>query len=85
MLEALADQFKACPAAGRGQVILTTHSPQLLDCFEPEMLRVVTILEHQTKIGPVATEQIESVREQLMTTGELLTVDPARLAEVSAV
>src|SRR5439155_5587147 len=29
-LESLAHEFKACPQDGRGQVILTTHSPQLL-------------------------------------------------------
>src|SRR3954452_10473117 len=28
-LEALAYEFKVCPRDGRGQVLLTTHSPQL--------------------------------------------------------
>lgn len=78
-LEALAYEFKACPRDGRGQVILTTHSPQLLDYFPPESLRVVDVDKMATRIGPVAPEQMESLREQLLQPGELLTVDPARL------
>lgn len=78
-LEALAYEFKACPQDGRGQVILTTHSPQLLDYFPPESLRVVDIEKMNTRIGPVAPEQMASLREQLLHPGELLTVDPARL------
>ena len=78
-LAVLAEEFKACAASGRGQVILTTHSPQLLDHFDPEQVRVVEITDMGTRIGPMSPEQLESVKEQLMTTGELLTVDPARL------
>jgi predicted ATPase len=79
-LEALAHEFKACAQDGRGQVILTTHSPQLLDYFPPESLRVVDVDKLATQIGPVAPEQMESLREHLLQPGELLTVDPARLA-----
>jgi predicted ATPase len=78
--ESLAYEFKTCPQQGRGQVILTTHSPQLLDCFSPESIRVVDLEQMQTRIGPVAPEQMESLREHLLRPGELLTVDPARLA-----
>lgn len=78
-LEALAYEFKACSRDGRGQVILTTHSPQLLDYFPPESLRVVDVEKMATRIGPVAPEQMESLREHLLQLGELLTVDPARL------
>lgn len=79
-LAVLAEEFKACPDAGRGQIVLTTHSPEFLDHFEPEQLRVVEIDNNQTKIGPVAPEQVETIREQLLHPGELLTVDVARLA-----
>jgi len=80
-LEVLADQFKACPDTGRGQVILTTHSPDLLDHFDVEQIRVVDIDNHVTRIGPVSEEQIEAVQEDLLRPGELLTVDPARIAQ----
>jgi predicted ATPase len=83
-LAVLADEFKACPSAGRGQVLLTSHSPELLNHFEPEQLRVVEIEHYLTKIGPVAPEQVEAIREQLLHPGELLTVDAARLARSEA-
>jgi predicted ATPase len=78
-LESLAREFNTCPRDGRGQVILTTHSPQLLDYFPPESLRVVDMDKLNTRIGPVAPEQMASLREHLLHPGELLTVDPARL------
>lgn len=82
-LQILADQFKSCPETGRGQVILTTHSPELLNHFEPETLRVVEIEKGVTSIGPVVPEQLEELREHLLTPGELLTVDPARAASAA--
>ena len=47
--EALAYEFIACPRDGRGQVILTTHSPQFLDCFLPETIRVVDLENLETR------------------------------------
>ncbi|HVC92119.1 MAG TPA: AAA family ATPase, partial [Pirellulales bacterium] len=79
-LEVLADEFKACATQGRGQIIMTTHSPGLLDHFEPEQIRVVDLNGFETNIGPIAQEQIESVKERLLSAGELLTVDFARIA-----
>jgi AAA domain, putative AbiEii toxin, Type IV TA system len=83
-LATLAEEFKTCPGQGRGQVILTTHSPELLDHFSPESLRVVDIRNYLTTIAPVAAEQVEALREHLLRPGELLTVDPARPAETTA-
>jgi predicted ATPase len=80
-LSVLADEFNACPDAGRGQIIMTTHSPGLLDHFEPQQIRVVDLDGLETRIGPVAPEQVESVKERLLSPGELLTVDLARIAE----
>ena len=83
-LAVLAEEFKAAAELGRGQVLLTTHSPQLLDHFEPESVRVVEMDRDSTTIGPLAKDQFESVKEQLMTAGELLTVDPARTVTPAA-
>lgn len=84
-LSLLADEFKSAPAAGRGQVILTTHSPRLLDHFEAEEIRVVALDGFQTRIGNVSDEQREAIAEQLLEPGELLTVDPARIEEAELV
>ncbi len=78
-LSLLAEEFKAAPAHGHGQVILTTHSPQFLDHFDVEQIRVVELADLQTRIGPVSAEQEEAVRDKLLEPGELLTVDPARM------
>ncbi|MCY2954651.1 MAG: AAA family ATPase [Planctomycetota bacterium] len=80
-LSLLAGEFRAAPAAGRGQVILTTHSPGLLDHFGVDDLRVVDMRDGETIVGRVAQDQRKAVDESLLTTGELLTVDQARIDE----
>jgi predicted ATPase len=80
-LSLLSDEFRAAPDAGRGQVLLTTHSPALLDCFAEDQIRVVDLVDLETRIGQLAQEQKEAIREQLLHTGELLTADPARRQE----
>lgn len=77
-LSLLADEFKAAPNAERGQVLLTTHSPALLDHFSVDQIRVVELVDLETRIGPLVEEQKEAIVEELLHTGELLTVDPAR-------
>ncbi|HLX65269.1 MAG TPA: AAA family ATPase [Planctomycetota bacterium] len=77
-LSSLADQFKLCAEEGRGQVILTTHSPQLLDAFEPEHIRVVEMHDTKTHIGLLAPEQRSAIEDGLMHPRELLTVNNAR-------
>lgn len=78
-LSLLAEEFKAAPAGGRGQILLTTHSPRLLDHFEPDQIRVVELDGFQTRIGLVSSEQKEAIQDKLLDPGELLTVDPARI------
>ena len=80
-LELLADEFKAAPSAGRGQVILTTHSPGLLDHFSADQIRVVVLDGFQTHIGRISREQKDAIKEQLLEPGELLTVDEARIED----
>jgi predicted ATPase len=83
-LRNLAEEFNNAPTAARGQVLLTTQSPDLLDGFAPEQLRVVELDPNQmTKIGPLDPDQAEAVRANLLEPGELLTVDTARVRETS--
>ena len=79
-LASLAEILRYSPEEGHGQVILTTHSPQLLDCFEPESLRVVVMEEGITKIGPVEKKQFSALKKKLLFPGELLTVTDAEIA-----
>ena len=78
-LSLLAEEFKAAPEAGHGQVILTTHSPKLLDHFDVEQIRVVELDGLETRIGLISDEQKDAIRDKLLEPGELLTVDPARM------
>lgn len=78
-LQTLFEAFDSHVKEGRGQVILTTHSPDFLDYFHVDDIRVVTIENQTTRIGLLAPEQKEGVVERLLLPGELLTVDEARL------
>ena len=84
-LSNLAEEFNAASQAGRGQVLLTTQSPDLLDGFAPDQLRVVELDDNQmTRIGELAPDQSEALRAQLLEPGELLTVDSPRTAQTAA-
>jgi len=78
-LSLLADEFNAAPREDRGQVIITTHNPTLLDSFDVDNVRVVEMRDGQSQVGPVSKEQTAEVKDHLLTTGELLKIDQARL------
>ncbi|MDX2039302.1 MAG: AAA family ATPase [Isosphaeraceae bacterium] len=61
-------------ASRRMQVVVTTHSPDLLDhrLVTAENLRIVSWNEGRTDIGKVSPDAIASIRDGLMGAGELL-------------
>ncbi len=59
-------------ASERTQVILTTHSPDLLDMCKAESLRIVEKSEGITYIGPIEETQKQAIQERLFAPGELL-------------
>ena len=68
------------------QVIVSTHSPELLDCdwIGPENLRVATWREGVTQILPLNTAGTETLRSHLMGPGEMMRsegLQPAGLFE----
>lgn len=58
-------------AALRTQILVTTHSPDLITRFDVESLRVVERINGVSQIGPVASTQREAVRQRLFTAGEI--------------
>ncbi|MBM3475005.1 MAG: hypothetical protein FJX75_17220 [Armatimonadetes bacterium] len=62
-------------ASKRTQVIVTTHSPDLMSLFDVGVLRVVEMTEEGTKIGPVADWQKQVVHEKLFSPGELVRIE----------
>ena len=65
-------------ASTRTQVIATTHSPDLIDWLPIESLRAVEIRDGITYVGPVADPQVETVKQELFTAGELHSMDGLR-------
>jgi predicted ATPase len=59
-------------ASRRSQVIVTTHSPELLDRMMPEDVRVVLRGPEGTTVAAMSAEQRDAVRTGLLTLGEVL-------------
>lgn len=63
-------------AAQDRQVLITTHSPDVLDSkdLRDEQIRVVTLERGRTIIAPLAQSTRQAIREHLYTPGELLRI-----------
>lgn len=59
-------------ASERTQMLLTTHSPDLLDMCKAEYLRIVEKIEGITYIDPIEETQKQAIQERLFAPGELL-------------
>lgn len=58
------------------QVLVTTHSPDLLDRFEdPEIVLAVSLKKGVTTVGKISSHQRDAVRDRLFSLGELLSVE----------
>ena len=62
------------------QIILTTHSPDLLDMCEADQIRVVEKINGLTHVGPVAEEQKQIIQQKLFAPGQLLQAQGLRRA-----
>jgi len=78
VLPILADLIKEA-AEKRTQVIITTHSPDLISQFDAKDLRIVEWNYHDgTTIGPVEENQIAIINEKLFSAGDLLRIEGLR-------
>ena len=71
-------------ASLRGQVLVATHSPDLIDRLPIESIRAVTTEDSATRVGIIADHQLKSVKEDLFSPGELHSMEglePAALGE----
>lgn len=64
-------------AAASTQIVLTCHSPDLLDRFDPAVDSLLVVQSNQglTDIGPADSASLETIRNHLFTAGELLRMD----------
>ena len=58
-------------ATRRAQIIITTHSPDLIDHVPLESLRAVEACDGVTTVGPVADHQKNAVKNGLFSPGDL--------------
>lgn len=77
-LSVLWDEIEA--AGDRSQVLITTHSPDLLDLCQVEQLRVVEKVEGATLIDPIDEAQRIAIQKRLFAPGELLRAQGLRRA-----
>ncbi|HUE73911.1 MAG TPA: AAA family ATPase [Pirellulaceae bacterium] len=64
-------------ASAHTQVLVTTHSPDMLDRFDADTDVLLAVVSNQgtTEIGPVDSASRETLKSQLYTAGELLRMD----------
>jgi type I restriction enzyme M protein len=69
-LRALVDILKS--ESAETQMVITTHSADIVDQIDVEAVRVVWTDGDRSRISPVSAETRDVVREQLLTVGELM-------------
>ena len=67
------------------QVIVTTHSPEVLDAewLTDDNLRIVTWANGNTRILPISGGTRDAIRQHLMSAGELFRSNALRPADAS--
>ena len=68
-------------ASDRSRVLLTTHSPELLNLVKADEVRVVARSNSGTRIGGMAEDQRDAVTRGLLRLGELMTTEGLRLRD----
>jgi predicted ATPase len=62
----------------RSQIIITTHSPELISRLPVDTLRIVENQNGITEIGPISEIQRTAIVEQIFSSGELLRIEGLR-------
>lgn len=65
--------------ANRGQLLITTQSPDLIARFPADQLRVVDRQDGVTHVGHLAEDQRQAINDQLFSSGDLLRIEGLRL------
>jgi len=67
-------------ASERSQILITTHSPDLLYGLPVETIRVVEKVHNFTLVSEIAEEQRQAVTQKLFSPGELMRIEGLRRA-----
>lgn len=79
ILSMLSEAFRE--VSERTQLLITSHSPYLVDFFEAEEIRIVSMQNGKTQISPIKPSQVESVKENLISLQELMMAEGLMPAE----
>lgn len=66
-------------ASERSQVVITTHSPNLLDLLDANEVRIVERKDGVTTVGTMSRQQQGTVRDGLLKLGELMVTEGLQL------
>jgi predicted ATPase len=69
-------------ASAHSQILLTTHSPELLDLCRAEQLRILEKIDGDTYVGTIDKLQKEIIQEKLASPGQLLKAQGALLRAI---
>jgi predicted ATPase len=70
VLSMLSEAFRE--VSERTQLLITSHSPYLVDFFSAEEIQIVSMQSGKTRISPIKLSQKESVKENLISLQELM-------------
>ncbi|MGD9893611.1 MAG: AAA family ATPase, partial [Dehalococcoidia bacterium] len=73
ILLVLADAIKT--VVGKSQIIVTTHSPSLIDHFDVSEIYSVSLSDTGTVVHQVRGHQLDAVRRGLFSVGELMIME----------
>jgi predicted ATPase len=62
----------------RTQLLITTHSPYILDHFDPKEIRVVSMDGGESHIAPIRKSQVDTIKQKLMSISEIMALDGLR-------
>lgn len=65
-------------ASLRSQIVITTHSPDLVAGLPADVLRAVEKVNGVTRVGPITDAQREAIDEMLFSPGELMRMEGLR-------
>ncbi|HEX5337064.1 MAG TPA: ATP-binding protein, partial [Gallionella sp.] len=79
LLAMLAEAFHE--VAERTQLLITSHSPHLIEYFKPEEIRVVAQDDGETRVTKIKSAQLEAIKERLISMQELMLAEGLQAEE----
>lgn len=79
LLAMLAEAFHE--VSERTQLLITSHSPHLIEYFKPEEIRVVAQEDGETRITKIKSAQLEAIKERLISIQELMLAEGLQVEE----